>query len=69
MSVYGCKLVYRSVVVTQVEEWESSLPVEKQAVIFLSGFFSKAELNWAVNEKEAFPLILALERQTIFFVF
>lgn len=69
MSLYGCKLVYTSVVVTQVEEWDSSIPVDKQAVIFLSGGFSKAELNWAVNEKEAFPLIVAVERQTIFFVF
>nr|CCA22052.1 AlNc14C142G7279 [Albugo laibachii Nc14] len=42
-SLYGW-----SVVITQVIDWDSALPVEKQAhqaIVFLSGCFSKAELN------------------------
>jgi hypothetical protein len=54
-----------SVVITQVVEWDYSLPVEKQehqALIFLSGSFKGAEFNWTVTEKEAFPIIMALEK-------
>ena len=59
-SLYGW-----SVVIAQVVEWDSALPVEKQAhqaIVFLSGCSSKAELNWTITEKEAFPIIMALEK-------
>jgi hypothetical protein len=54
-----------SVVITQVVLWNDELRVEEQdhqALIFLSGCFKGSEFNWTVTEKEAFPIIVALEK-------
>ena len=45
--------------------WDSELPVEKQghhANVFSYGCSGKAKSNWTIAEKEAFPIIMALEK-------
>eukprot|EP00644_Phytophthora_capsici_P005581 jgi/Phyca11/97940/e_gw1.2.1298.1 len=52
------------IVVTQVRDWDDSLPVDKQhheLVICKGGTFKKNELNWSVVEKKAFPIIKACQ--------
>ncbi|GMF47373.1 unnamed protein product [Phytophthora fragariaefolia] len=51
-----------SIVVTEVENWDSSLRVDKQhhrMVICKGGTFKSSHLNWTIVEKEAFPIIKA----------
>jgi RNase H-like domain found in reverse transcriptase/Reverse transcriptase (RNA-dependent DNA polymerase) len=55
-----------SVIVTRVKEWEDEMfkpgDHDHQPLVFLSGLFKDAQLNWTVGEKEAFPIIAALEK-------
>ncbi|GMF60915.1 unnamed protein product [Phytophthora fragariaefolia] len=51
-----------SIVVTEVETWDPSLPVDKQQhrmVMCKGGTFKDSQLNWAIVEKEAFPIVKA----------
>ncbi|OWZ10596.1 hypothetical protein PHMEG_00016533 [Phytophthora megakarya] len=49
-----------SIVVTQVVNWDPSLPVAKQRyemIIWKGGTFKHNELNWTIVEKEAYPIV------------
>ncbi|OWZ07272.1 hypothetical protein PHMEG_00020355, partial [Phytophthora megakarya] len=51
-----------SIVVTQVADWDPTVPVAKQhheMVTFQGGTFKANELNWTIVEKEAYPIIKA----------
>jgi len=50
---------------TQVVDWDESKPVQEQnhrPIAILSGQFNKVQVNWSTIEKEAFPIIDALEK-------
>jgi hypothetical protein len=50
---------------TQVVDWDEKLPVQSQKHIpmaTLSGTFKRSELNWRIIEKEAYPLIKAVQQ-------
>ncbi|OWZ18107.1 hypothetical protein PHMEG_0007862 [Phytophthora megakarya] len=52
------------IVVTQVRDWDASLPVDKQnheLVVCKGGTFKHSELNWSVVEKEAFLIVYAYQ--------
>jgi hypothetical protein len=49
---------------TQVVDWSNGKEVHEQKhsiIATLSGTFRNSEKNWRINEKEAYPLILALQ--------
>uniref|UniRef100_H3H7X8 RNA-directed DNA polymerase n=1 Tax=Phytophthora ramorum TaxID=164328 RepID=H3H7X8_PHYRM len=51
-----------SIVVTEVQAWDDSLPVDKQQhrmILCKGGTFKDSQLNWAIVEKEAFPIVKA----------
>ncbi|KAF1323287.1 hypothetical protein FI667_g4734, partial [Globisporangium splendens] len=51
-----------SIVITTVEEWNDNAPIDQQhhqMVICKGGSFKNAQLNWAIVEKEAFPIVKA----------
>lgn len=51
-----------SIIVTQVKQWNASLPVDEQKhemIVCKGGMFKHSELNWTVVEKEAFPIVKA----------
>uniref|UniRef100_H3H259 RNA-directed DNA polymerase n=1 Tax=Phytophthora ramorum TaxID=164328 RepID=H3H259_PHYRM len=51
-----------SIVVTEIQAWDDSLPVDKQQhrmVLCKGGTFKDSQLNWAIVEKEAFPIVKA----------
>ncbi|KAF1328445.1 hypothetical protein FI667_g6871, partial [Globisporangium splendens] len=51
-----------AVVLTQVAEWDSSVPVHEQKhqlLVCKGGVFRNAQLNWSIVEKEAFPIVMA----------
>eukprot|EP00644_Phytophthora_capsici_P002636 jgi/Phyca11/105409/e_gw1.11.934.1 len=51
-----------SILVTEVEDWDSTKDVSEQShrlLTCLSGTFTGAQVNWSVIEKEAFPLVTA----------
>jgi hypothetical protein len=53
------------VVLTQVAKSELGKPVDEQdhrPLCFLSGSFTKSQMNWSTIEKEAYPIIVALGR-------
>ncbi|KAF1317462.1 hypothetical protein FI667_g14764, partial [Globisporangium splendens] len=53
-----------AVVLTQVAEWDSSVPVHEQKhqlLVCKGGVFRNAQLNWSIVEKEAFPIVMACE--------
>ena len=55
---------YYAAMLTQVENWDPDLEVHQQQHIpmaTLSGEFKNSQLNWRIMEKEAYPLIAALE--------
>ncbi|OWZ03526.1 hypothetical protein PHMEG_00024733 [Phytophthora megakarya] len=54
-----------SIVVTQVEKWDSSKDVGGQShrlLTCLSETFNGAKVNWSIIEKEAFSLVTSCER-------
>ena len=56
---------YYAALLTQVVDWDPALPVQEQKHIpmaTLSGEFRNSEVNWRIIEKEAYPLILALQQ-------
>ncbi|POM81049.1 LOW QUALITY PROTEIN: Hypothetical protein PHPALM_1040 [Phytophthora palmivora] len=58
-SLSGCLIV-----VTQVVKRGPGLPVAKQQhqmIIFKGGMFKHNELNWAIVEKEAYPIVKACQ--------
>ncbi|GMF52091.1 unnamed protein product [Phytophthora fragariaefolia] len=53
-----------SIIVTQVRDWDASLPVDEQhheMIICKGGMFKHSELNWTVVEKEAHPTVKACQ--------
>lgn len=54
-----------AVVVTQVDDFDPKVPIVEQQhrlLQCLSGTFTGSQLNWSVTEKEAFPLIMAVDK-------
>ncbi|POM69893.1 Hypothetical protein PHPALM_13794 [Phytophthora palmivora] len=54
-----------SIVVTEVQKWDTNKDVAGQAhrlLTCLSGVFTGSQVNWSVIEKEAFPLVTACEK-------
>lgn len=54
-----------SIVLAQIRNFDTSKPVTEQVLeplYFLSGVFRGSARNWAINEKEAYPIIESLER-------
>ncbi|OWZ11513.1 LOW QUALITY PROTEIN: hypothetical protein PHMEG_00015453 [Phytophthora megakarya] len=57
--------VGRSVIVSQVANWESDADIQDQQhelLICLGGTFPGAQRNWSVIEKEAYPIIMACDK-------
>lgn len=55
---------FYSAMLTQVINWDETKPVQEQChspLASLSGEFKNSEMNWRIIEKEAYPLILALQ--------
>ena len=56
--------LYYAAILTQVEHWDPDLKIHEQQHVpmaTLSGEFKNSALNWRIMEKEAYPIIAALE--------
>ena len=56
---------FYAAMLTQVQEWDEAKEVHEQVhdiVACLSGEFKNSECNWRINEKEAYPIIVALNQ-------
>ena len=53
-------------IITRVKNWDSGAfsPATQghEPLLFLSGTFKEAQLNWTVGEKEAYPIVAALDK-------